>query len=97
LAWFRSWAYRPSLWGDDQQRQQDAVEGAECALRSSQPELTAAYAATVVALTQIIAVFNQQIPALEAQVGMFFSPPSRRQDPPEPAPAWPTTGRSRAR
>jgi hypothetical protein len=27
----------------------------ECALRSSQPELTGAYAATVVALTQLIA------------------------------------------
>jgi transposase len=71
LAWFRR-AHRPSLWGDDQQRQQDAVEGTECALGSSQPELTAAYAATVVALTQIIAAFNQQIPALEAQVGMSF-------------------------
>jgi transposase len=35
-------------------------------------ELTAAYAATVVALTQIITAFNQQIPALEAQVGSSF-------------------------
>ena len=46
------------------------------ALRAPQltqpPELTAAYAATVVALTQIITAFNQQIPALEAQVGSSF-------------------------
>ena len=36
------------------------------------PELTAAYAAAVVALTQIITAFSQQIPALEAQVGSWF-------------------------
>jgi transposase len=43
------------------------------ALRAPQlAQPPAAYAATVVALTQIIAAFNQQIPALEAQVGASF-------------------------
>jgi Transposase/Transposase IS116/IS110/IS902 family len=35
-------------------------------------ELTAAYAASVVALTQIIAAFSEQIPVLEAQVASSF-------------------------
>jgi hypothetical protein len=35
-------------------------------------ELTAAYAATVVALTRIIAAFNEQIPALEAEAASSF-------------------------
>jgi Transposase/Transposase IS116/IS110/IS902 family len=46
------------------------------ALRTPQlaqpPELTAAYAAAVVALTKVIAAFNQQIPVLEAQVASSF-------------------------